>query len=39
VVPGFQPAPRTSPGFKAGVRKTSGNELTGYIGIELERDF
>jgi hypothetical protein len=39
VVLGFQPAPRTSLGFKAGARKTSGEDLSGYIGIELARDF
>ena len=36
---GFQPAPHTSLGFKAGARKTSGENLSGYIGIELARDF
>ena len=39
VVLGFQPAPRTSLGFKAGTRKTSGEDFSGYIGIELARDF
>jgi len=39
VVLGFQPAPRTSLGLKAGTRKTSGEDLSGYIGIELARDF
>jgi hypothetical protein len=39
VVLGFQPAPHTSLGFKAGARKTSGEDLSGYIGIELARDF
>jgi hypothetical protein len=36
---GFQPAPHTSMGFKAGARKTSGEDLSGYIGIELGKDF
>lgn len=36
---GFQPAPRTSLGLKAGVRKSSGEDLSGYLGIELARDF
>jgi hypothetical protein len=39
VVLGFQPAPHTSLGFKSGARKTSGEDLSGYIGIELARDF
>lgn len=36
---GFQPAPHTTLGFKAGARKTSGEDPSGYIGIELARDF
>jgi hypothetical protein len=36
---GFQPAPHTSLGLKAGTRKTSGEDYSGYIGIELARDF
>lgn len=39
VVLGFEPAPHTSLGFKAGARKTSGENLSGYIGFELARDF
>ena len=39
VVLGFQPVPRNSLGFRAGTRKTSEEDLSGYIGIELARDF
>jgi hypothetical protein len=39
VLLGLQPAPRTSPDIKPGTRKTSGEDLSGYIGIELARDF
>ncbi len=39
VMLGFQPAPHTSLGFKAGTRKTSGEDFSGYLGIELARDF
>jgi Cellulose biosynthesis protein BcsS len=36
---GFQPAPHTSLGFKVGARKTSGEDPSGYLGVELARDF
>jgi len=39
VLLGFQPAPHTSLGFKAGAKKTSGEALSGYVGIELARNF
>jgi hypothetical protein len=39
VVTGFEPAPRLSLGFKAGVKKIEGRPSNAYIGIELARTF
>jgi hypothetical protein len=39
MVPGFQAAPRISPGFKTDTRKTRAEDLSGHIGSVLARDF
>jgi hypothetical protein len=39
VLLGFQPAPHTLLGFKTGAKKTSGEALSAYVGIELARNF
>ena len=39
VLLGFQPAPHTLLGFKAGAKKTSGETLSAYVGIELAGNF
>ncbi len=35
----FQPAPQTSLGLKFGARKTRGEDIGGYVGIELSRAY
>lgn len=39
VVTGFEPAPRLSLGFKAGVKKIEGRPSNAYFGVELARAF